>query len=215
MAQRLKNINHSYDGDIVYQLNKLSRIVNDEKSSITDIKKSIVEMRSLVNYSGLIFQTSQEIFNNAFNNLSKNIRGLNTNESEEFSNKWIDFMHQKYKIDNPEQKYENATDIKLTDTLSIPQPNYIAYKNELFNLSIGDISLSTTLNDIQKLSFDYSPNIIKHHTKKLRHIGPLASLDTDFARLLNHPLLFKIEHNKIKSHIIYNLLLHLLFSKFE
>lgn len=215
MAERLKNINHSYDGDIIRQLDKLSRIVNDEKSSITDIKKSIVEMRSLVNYSGLIFQSAQEIFNKTFHGLSNSIKYLSADCNDEFSNKWIDFMHQKYKIDNPEQKYENPNDIKLTDTLTIQQPSFIAHKDNLFSVNLGNHSISTTLDDIQKLSFDYSPNIIKHQTKKLRHVGPLNTLDTDFARLLNHPSLFKIEHNKIKSHIVYHLLLHLLFSKFE
>ncbi len=207
------NIKKTQDTDLINKITQLSHITNNENSSIKDIKNAVSEMRAIVNHTGLIFQTVQDIFNRTVNNLSVKIDHFN-NEDDEYSLKWVKFMHKTYElksIDNDISIIDNNVNlIPLTEKISIPQTSWLKFEApDVLILHIGNSTIRTTISELKQLTFDYSSNICKTSHKKLRHIGPLNSLELDIKRLRNHPELFKIEQNKIKSHIIYNLLLYL------
>lgn len=212
------------DIDLISKITELSKIANNERSDMKDIKVAIHEMRTIVNHAGLIFQTVQNIFNKTFSKLSDKINRLNNEDDEdEFSENWIKFMHKSYEVNTDEvfdmDSKSNITDpsivqIPLTPNLTIHQNSWLKFSlPETIVLHLGkNLSISTTLTELKELAFDYSPDILKQKNKKLRHVGPIALLDMDVTRLKQHPLLFKIEQNKIKSHIVYNLLLYLALS---
>lgn len=207
------NLKKTQDTDLVNKITQLSHIANNENSSIKDIKHAVSEMRAIVNHTGLIFQTVQDIFNKTINNLSVKIDHFN-DDDEEYSSMWIKFMHKIYElksIDNDISIIDNNVHlIPLTEKISIPQTSWLKFEApDVLILHVGNSTIRTTLSELKQLTFDYSPNICKTSHKKLRHVGPLSLLELDIKRLRNHPELFKIEKNKIKSHIIYNLLLYL------
>lgn len=209
------NIKKIHDVDLINKITILSKIVNDEDSDVKEVKNAINEMRTIVNHAGLIFQTTQDIFNKTFKTLSTKIEKLNEEiHDDEYSTTRIDFLHKMYelKVDDHFDSLTKAEEIKITDNLSIPQRSWLQFKNpDTICLYLGKtIVMSTTLTNIKQLSFNYSPDILKPLHKKYRHIAPLQSLYMDLKRLENNPELFKIEQNKIKSHIIYNILLYLL-----
>jgi len=207
----MKSIKQLHDIDLINKITELSKVANNENSSINDIKKSISEMRTIVNHTGLIFQTAQNIFNKTFDSLSNIIDKLNDSEDElaEYSNEWIKFMHQSYS--NIDEKFElDSPKIMITENLGIKKVDWIKNENNKICVKINDIVISIPWSDIRDLTFDYSPDLLRKKFKNSRHIGPISSLENDITRIKNHPLLFKIEQNKIKSHIVYNLLLYLL-----
>lgn len=214
---KIRSVKVIKDTDLIGKINELSKIANNKHASIEDVKNSINEMRTIVNHTGLIFQTAQEVFNKTFSNLSKKINKLNEDtEENEYSEEWIKFMHKTYEIDNEDFNDPYAKKIPLTDTLFISQTDWLKMNNESIVLRIGsDIQLKVTIDDIKDLTFEYSSDILKPRNKDKRHLGPIDLLDLDIARLMRHPTLFKIEQNKIKSHIVYNTLLWLLLSKIE
>jgi hypothetical protein len=205
------------DTDLVGKINELSKIANNKHASIEDVKNSINEMRTIVNHAGLIFQTTQEIFNKTFSDLSNKINKLNEDtEEDEYSEEWVKFMHKTYEIDNEDFNDPYVKKISLTDTLFVSQTDWLKMDESSIVLRIGsDIQLKVTIDEIKELTFEYSSDILKPRNKNKRHLGPIDLLDLDIARLMRHPTLFKIEQNKIKSHIVYNTLLWLLLSKIE
>lgn len=211
-----------HDIDLIQKINELSKIANNDRSDMKDIKVAIHEMRTIVNHAGLIFQTVQDVFHKTFSKLSKKINRLNSEiDEEEFSENWMKFMHKSYEV-NHDDDFESKSGIidpsiahiPVTSNLIIHQNSWLKFDlPETITICIGkNLSITTTLTEIKELTFDYSPDILKLKNKYSRHIGPIASLDMDIERLKNHPILFKIEQNKIKSHIVYNLLLYLLLN---
>lgn len=210
------SIKKVYDTDLIGKITELSKIVNNEDSDVKEIKNAISEMKTIVNHAGLIFQTTQDIFNKTFKNLSSKVDKLNNEiDDDEYSATRIKFMHKTYEL-----KVENESDlsiidhdvskIELTPILKIPQTTWLKIVHpETITLCLGRLIITTTMDELKKITFDYSSNILKPTHKNRRHLGPLQSLDNDVIRLRNHPDLFRIEQNKIKSHIVYNLLLYL------
>lgn len=214
---KIRSVKVIKDTDLIGKINELSKIANNKHASIEDVKNSINEMRTIVNHTGLIFQTAQEVFNKTFSNLSKKINKLNEDtEENEYSEEWIKFMHKTYEIDNEDFNDPYMKKILLSDKLFVSQTDWLKTDNSYIVLRIGsDIQLKVTIDDIKDLTFEYSSDILKPRNKDKRHLGPIDLLDLDIARLMRHPTLFKIEQNKIKSHIVYNTLLWLLLSKIE
>ena len=214
---KIRSVKVIKDTDLICKINELSKIANNKHASIEDVKNSINEMRTIVNHTGLIFQTAQEVFNKTFSNLSKKINKLNEDtEENEYSEEWIKFMHKTYEIDNEDFNDPYMKKILLSDKLFVSQTDWLKTDNSYIVLRIGsDIQLKVTIDDIKDLTFEYSSDILKPRNKDKRHLGPIDLLDLDIARLMRHPTLFKIEQNKIKSHIVYNTLLWLLLSKIE
>ena len=227
---KIRSVKVIKDTDLVGKINELSKIANNKHASIEDVKNSINEMRTIVNHAGLIFQTTQEIFNKTFASLSNKINKLNEDtEGNEYSEEWVKFMHKTYEIDNEDFNDPYVKKISLTDTLFVSQTDWLKMDNGCKHpakdlkdhassilLKIGsDIQLKVTIDEIKELTFEYSSDILKPRNKNKRHLGPIDLLDLDIARLMRHPTLFKIEQNKIKSHIVYNTLLWLLLSKIE
>lgn len=214
---KIRSVKVIKDTDLVGKINELSKIANNKHASIEDVKNSINEMRTIVNHAGLIFQTTQEIFNKTFLILSNKINKLNEDtEENEYSEEWVKFMHKTYEIDNEDFNDPYVKKISLTDTLFVSQTDWLKMDASSIVLRIGsDIQLKVTIDEIKELTFEYSSDILKPRNKNKRHLGPIDLLDLDIARLMRHPTLFKIEQNKIKSHIVYNLLLWLLLSKIE
>ena len=214
---KIRSVKVIKDTDLVGKINELSKVANNKHASIEDVKNSINEMRTIVNHAGLIFQTAQEIFNKTFSSLSNKINKLNEDtEENEYSEEWVKFMHKTYEIDNEDFNDPYVKKISLTDTLFVSQTDWLKMDASSIVLRIGsDIQLKVTIDEIKELTFEYSSDILKPRNKNKRHLGPIDLLDLDIARLLRHPTLFKIEQNKIKSHIVYNTLLWLLLSKIE
>ena len=203
---KLRSVKVIKDTDLVGKINELSKIANNKHASIEDVKNSINEMRTIVNHAGLIFQTAQEIFNKTFSSLSNKINKLNEEtEEDEYSEEWVKFMHKTYEIDNEDFNDPYVKKILLTDTLFVSQTDWLKMDESSIVLRIGsDIQLKVTIDEIKELTFEYSSDILKPRNKNKRHLGPIDLLDLDIARLMRHPTLFKIEQNKIKSHIVYN-----------
>jgi hypothetical protein len=159
------------DIDLVQKITELSKIANNERSDIKDIKVAIHEMRTIVNHAGLIFQTVQDVFNKTFSKLSLKINRLNDEADEdEFSEKWMKFMHKTYEV-NHDDAFESKSNIIDTSIVQIPlTPNTSIYQNtwlkfdppETISICIGkNLSIRTTLTELKELAFDYCFGILQ------------------------------------------------------
>ena len=203
----------------IYQINEK---INDPLTTLNDIKRYIAEMRSIVDHAKLIYYKAEEILNDNMHNLEKKVIEItNEDNEEEYSTDWVNFMHKEYSIENSDREDElnfvqqnQRNRIKLTKALYVKENSFISIndQNEI-TLKLHHLTLTTSISEIEKIIFEYSPDIIKYKNKSKRHIGPLKSLETDLARLESHRILFKEEKNKIKNHIIYNTLLYLLLEE--
>lgn len=206
--------------DLLPKLHQINEQINDPNASLNEIKQYITEMRAIVNHAKLIYHKAEEMLNDNTHNLEIKIADItNEDNEEEYSSSWVNFMHKNYIIetneDNDPQFVQQCQDnkITLTPSLSVRETSFISMSGGKITLKLHHLNFTTTVQEIEKLVFEYSPDIIKSKNKNKRHLGPLISLDSDLARLESHRILFKEEKNKIKNHIIYNILLYLLLEE--
>lgn len=200
--------------DAVSRIEKLNNIINDKKTSIDEIRKCFSEMRLLVNHLKLLYNQSKNILESNIDLINFKVTDISKEIENEYSSSWLKFVNKNYSISNNEDvKFiDNSQNIKLapnielkpTDFLKIETPNIIK-----LSLASG-INLETSFLEIENCPHNYTPNIRSLTKKNFRHIGPLKTLETDLKRLCNNKSLLKEEKNKIKTTIIYNILLYLL-----
>lgn len=199
--------------DIVASLELIDAKINDPMTNLIDIKRYVSEMRSLVNHAKVIYYKANEMLNKNMDVLEDKIYEI-TDDKEEYSSNWLEFMHKEYHIDDENKDFifyeHDEKKIKLTKNLSVLENSYIKIEDDHINFKIHNLSLTTTLNELENIVFDYTPDILRPKNKAKRHLGPIKSLETDLARVKNHKIILSEEKNKIKNHIIYNILLYLL-----
>jgi hypothetical protein len=196
------------------RIEKLNDIINDKKTSLDDIRKCLSEMRLLVNHLKLIYNQSKKILDNNLDLINFKLTDISKEIENEYSSSWIAFINKKYSITNNEDAkfIDNSQNIKLAPNIEIKPTDFLKIETpNIIKLSLSpDINLETSLLEIENFSNNYSPNIRSITKKNFRHIGPLKTLDIDLKRLCNHKTLLKEEKNKIKTSIIYNLILYFL-----
>jgi hypothetical protein len=203
--------------NLLSKINIIDAKINDPTSTLSDIKQYILEMKTIVRHAKLVYYKSQEILDNNIKLLKAKINNMtNEDDEEEYSADWIEFMHKEYIVDEKDDDIlfqDQKEIIKITKNLSIKDNTLITVDDDKISLKLHQLMLTTCMSEIENLSFEYSPDIIKQKNKNKRHLGPIKTLESDLARLEKHKTLFKEEKNKIKNHIVYNILLYLLLKE--
>jgi len=204
--------------DVLPQIEKLNQIINDKKTPLDETRKSFSEMRLLVNHAKLLHTQAKKILDRNLETINFKVKELSKDTDNEYSSSWLKFVNKPYSIAPATDDFEfvdNSSNIKLTSLLDVKSNDFI--RNEpggVIALNIPGLkTMVTSILEIENLSHNYSPNIYSHSKKDFRHLGPLQTLESDLNRLRNHEILFKEEKNKIKTAIIYNILLYILLDE--
>lgn len=204
--------------DIPAKIEQLDKIINDSNTSLDAIKIAVRELRAIVNHTHLIYNTSRDMLERNIDKLNEKIYDIsNASDEDEYGQAWIKFMNKQYDIDDIKSGITCAENtppyIEIFPNLKIKPNNIIKIDGNNITCTISsDLILTTTKMEIENIIFEYSSDIIRDKNKKKRHIGPVNKLSVDLPRLVNNKLLFKEEKNKIKTSIIYNIILYLLLS---
>ena len=204
--------------NIIEQINRINVQINNPDVTLSDIQKGISDMRSIVDHANLIYCKANEILNENLLKLKQKLEDITgDNGEDEYSSKWVDFMHKKYEIcdsKHDEVEFQScANKIKLTPNLSINTNNLITFENGHITLNMNGICIKSTIKELEEMNLEYSSDILKKKNKNKRHLGTLKTLENDLCKLERHKVLFHEELNKVNTGIIYNVILYLLLNK--
>ena len=192
---------------MIDKLCELSLVITEKSATIDIIQQSYSEIQKIVNHIDILNTRANEILINTTDVLEKKISEVESAEVEEYSTAWLNFMYNKSDINT-----DHINKIKLTKNTSVNETSFIKSIDNEIVLKLPGIEIKTTVNSIENLPLNYSPDIIRYKNKSKRHIGPLISLDSDIERLKNHPALLEEEKNRIQTSLIYNMCLLLALS---
>ncbi len=202
------NLTKLNNTDLISKINEIDEKINDPSATLTEIGRYISEMKTIVRHAKLIYNKTKEILDSNIKTIENKINDVT--DEDEYSNEWLKFMHNPYKITQSLTFENNNNKIKLTQNLLVDETSFITFNEGEISLKLNHIKLTSNIEQLNNIKFDFSPDLIRGKNKNKRHLGPLKTLEFDLQRLRQHKQLFIEEKEKIKNNIIYHVLLYLL-----